>query len=74
MKYQLVLIFLLLLVGCDGTSSEYQEFEKKYHSNTRVFCDHEGFKIRETFLSKEAKAPQTYLINSSECRENKGLK
>ena len=60
-------IVSIVLIGCSSSSKEYRDFYKKYNSNTRTYCK-DGFKMRETFLSPEAKAPQVYLINSQECK------
>jgi hypothetical protein len=67
MKKIMIVVFVLFVSGCSKTSREYDEFVSKYGAETRVFCD-DGFLMRETFLSKDAKAPQLYLINSQECR------
>lgn len=55
----------LTFLGCSNESSEYRNFVKKYGSETRTFCDGE-FLMRETFLSKDAKAPRLYLIDNYE--------
>ena len=66
---RLTFIFLaLFFTACSDESSEYKEFVEKYGSNTRTYCDGK-FLMRETFLSKQAKAPQEYLINSQECNK-----
>ena len=62
----ILVLFYFLDVSGNKESKEYREFVKKYNSNTRTFCK-DGFKMRETFLSPKAKAPQVYLINSQDC-------
>lgn len=68
--YVLIIVILacvFLFTACGEESKEYREFVKKYGSNTRTYCDDKGFLMRETFLSKQAKAPREYLIDSQEC-------
>ena len=62
------LLILLLLVGCSSGTKEYRDFVQKYGSDTRTYCE-DGFKMRETFMSREASAPQVFLINSHECKD-----
>ncbi len=69
MKNALFLALIILtLNGCDNTSKEYKAFVKKYGSNTRVFCDKDGFKMRETFLYKNATSPREFLIDAPRCK------
>ena len=69
MKYFiLVLVLVLFFIGCSSETSEYRDFVQKYGSETRTYCDEKGFKMRETFMSREASAPQVFLINSQDCR------
>ena len=62
------LIIAGLTTGCDTKTSEYNVFLEKYGSDTRIYCSEDNYLMRETFLSPEASAPQTYLINSQECK------
>ena len=67
MKIIIFSVIILLLNSCSGETKEYKEFVAKYGTNTRTYCDG-NFKMRETFLSPEASAPQEYLINSNDCK------
>ena len=61
------------LIGCTNATKEYRDFVQKYGAETRTYCDGE-FKMRETFLSKQAQKPQVYLINSQDCTKTKKFK
>ncbi len=70
---KIIIMTILILLLNSGETKEYKEFVAKYGTNTRTYCDG-NFKMRETFLSPEASAPQEYLINSNECNEYKYIK
>ncbi len=64
---KLLLLIPFIYVGCSSESKEYQTFVSKYKSDTRTYCDG-NFKMRETFMSPQAHAPQEFLINSNDCK------